>query len=119
MSNRKPLNLWLTYTSALALVAAIVTAPIRSAGFVVVSSRSDSFRYSLAIPQNYPTRIGGMVITSASLIKAIHTENEEQQPTELSYTVVRSFTPPSSSPREHAQSLTDLGLTRTCYPLRC
>jgi len=79
MPNRKNLVSTLWLTSSLALLAAVVVAPIRTSRSVTVSSRPDCLRLKFALPPGQPeARFGAAMATGAVLqAKALPSENEE------------------------------------------
>jgi hypothetical protein len=80
MPNRKSLVSMLWLTSLLALLASVLVAPIRTSGFVTVSSRPDCLRLNFALlPGRAKARLRAAMATDAVMqVNALPSENEEQ-----------------------------------------
>jgi hypothetical protein len=80
MPDRKSLVCTPWLTSLLALLASVLVAPIRTSGFVSVSSRPDCLRRNFALSPVQPTtRLSAATATDAVLqVNALPSENEEQ-----------------------------------------
>ena len=66
MPDRKSLVSTLWLTSSLALLASVLVAPIRTSGFVSVSSRPDCLRRNFALLPGQPTtRLSAAMATDA------------------------------------------------------
>jgi hypothetical protein len=81
MPDRKSLVSTLWLTSSLALLAWVPVAPIRTSGFVTVSSRPDCLRRHFALPPGQPTtRLRAAMATDAVLqVNALASLNEEEE----------------------------------------
>ncbi len=81
MPDRRSLIPTLLVTCALALLASVVVAPIRTSGFVSVSSRVDCLRRNFALPEcQPPARLTtGRATDTVLEVNALPAENEEQQ----------------------------------------
>ena len=121
MPNRKGLISALWLTSALALLASVLVAPIRTAGFVTVSSRPDCLRRNFALPPGQQTtRLASSTAADAvPLVKALPSEEEEQERADAPDEArVSRFLPASFrkvADRRSAAPRPVLSL----YPLRC
>ncbi len=80
MPDRKSLVSTLWLSSSLALLATVLVAPIRTSGFVTVSSRPDCLLRNLALPPGQPTtHLSAAMATDAVLeVDAFPSENEEE-----------------------------------------
>jgi hypothetical protein len=80
MPDRKNLVSMLWLTSALALLASVLVAPIPTSGFVTVLSRPDCLRRDFALPPGQPSTSfsGAMATDSVLQLNALASENEEQ-----------------------------------------
>jgi hypothetical protein len=80
MPDRKSLVTTLWLTSSLVLLASLLIAPIRTSGFVNISSRLDSLRRNLAPHPGQPTASFGAVKATDTVLEvdALPSENEEQ-----------------------------------------
>lgn len=81
MPDRKSLASTFWLTSSLALLAAVLVAPIRPSWFVTVSSPPDYLRRNFALPPGQPRiRRSAATATDAVLqVNALNSENEEQE----------------------------------------
>ena len=129
MPHRKSLAPTLWLISLLALLAAVIVAPIRPAGFVTASSRPDCLRRNLALcPALSMTRLGAAALPVAVLqVNVPYSESEEQELTEdeeqnradaldeprVSFLIPRSFR--KIPARQSVPPRPILSL----YPLRC
>jgi hypothetical protein len=81
MPDRKSLVSTLWLACSLVLLASVLVAPIRTSGFVTVSSRPDCLRRNFALPPGQPkARLSvGMATDSVLQVEALPPENEEQE----------------------------------------
>ena len=81
MPDRKSLVSMLCVTSSLALLVLVLVAPIRTSGFVTVSSRPDCLRRNFALPPGQPTaRLNPATATDTDLpVNALPSEDDEEQ----------------------------------------
>ncbi len=122
MLERKRLvsTLWILF-SGLALLVAVFLAPIRTSGFVTVSSRPDCLRRNFALPLGTSTsRLSAVVIPEVALEEnALSLEDEEQDWVDPLHEPLVSFLPLSSFRKlPDRQSITPPTLL-SHYPLRC
>jgi hypothetical protein len=80
MPNRKSLVSTLWLTSSLALLASVLVEPIRTSGFVNVSSRPDCLCLDFALPPGQPTTLLAPEGATEDVLQvnALPSENEEQ-----------------------------------------
>ena len=121
MPDRKSLVSTLWLTSALALLASVLVAPIRTSGFITVSSRPDCLRRNFALPPGQPTtRLGAAMATDADQqVNALPSEEEEQDRAEALDEPRVSFLIPCSFRKvPDRQSIAPRSIL-SLYPLRC
>ena len=121
MSDRKSLVSTLWLTSALALLASVLVAPIRTSGFATVSSRPDCLRRNFALPPGQTTnRLSAALATDAVLrVNALPSEEEEQDRAEALVEPRVSFLIPCSYRKlPDRQSIPPRSIL-SLYPLRC
>ena len=121
MPDRKSLVSMLWLTSSLALLASVLVAPIRTSGFVSVSSRPDCLRRNFALPPGQPTtRLGAAMATDAVLeVNALPSENEEQDRADALDEPRVSFLIPCSFRKVPDRQLIAPRSILSLYPLRC
>jgi hypothetical protein len=121
MPDRKSFVSTLWLTCSLALLASVLVAPIRTSGFVSVSSRPDCLRRNFALPPGQPTtRLDSAMATDAVLReKALHSENEEQDGADPLDEPRVSFLIPSSFRKVPDRQLIAPRSILPLYPLRC
>lgn len=119
MPDRKHLVSMLWLTSSLALLAAVLAAPIRTSG--VVSCRPDCLPRNFAIPPGQPTsRLSVAMATDAILeVNALRSENEEQDGADGLDEPRVSFLIPCSYRKAPDRQLIAPRSTLSLYPLRC
>jgi hypothetical protein len=121
MPDRKSLVCTLWLTSSLALLASVLVAPIRTSGFVSVSSRPDCLRRNFALTSVQPTtRLSAAVATDAVLlVNALPSESEEQERADALDEPRVSFLIPCSFAKVPDRQLIAPPWILTLYPLRC
>jgi hypothetical protein len=121
MSDRNILNRGICVASALALLVAVMTSPIRSLCPVNACSRLDCLRRNFAIPATHPARISlKTVVLRTAPVKAVRSETEEEKLSGTSCPAwCASDLPPSSSPKAPAWAPATFGLAQSSQPLRC
>jgi hypothetical protein len=127
MPDRKSLASTLRFTSSLALVAALLAAPIRTSGFVSVSSRPGCLRRNFALPPGQPTtRLSAAMATDAvrqvhalPSEKALRSEYEEQDRADPLDEPRVSFLIPCSFGKVLDRQLIAPRSILALYPLRC
>ena len=121
MPDRKRLvsTLWLTFS--LALLASVLIVPIRTTGFVSVSSRRDCLPRNFALPPGQPTtRLSAATATDAVLqVNALASENEEQDRADPLDEPRLTFLIPSSFRKVTDRQLIAPRSILSLYPLRC
>ena len=121
MPDRKNLVSTLWLTSSLALLASVLVAPIRTSGFVTVSSRPDCLLPNFAVLAGQPTtRLDAAMATDAVVqVNALPSENEEQDRAEaLDEPRVSFLIPCSFGKVPDRQWITPRSIL-SLYPLRC
>jgi hypothetical protein len=95
--------------------------PTPTSGFATVSSRPDYVRRSFAMPSSQPTtRVGAALVTDDLLqLKALRSENEEQDEADPLEEPRFSFLMPSSFRKVPDRELTAPRGILSVYPLRC
>lgn len=121
MPDRKSLISTLWLTSSLVLLASVVVAPIRTSGFVTVSSRPHRLRRSFALPPGQHTiRLSAGMATDAVLqMTALLSENEEQDRADPVDEPRVSFLIPCSFRKVPDRQLIAPRSILSLYPLRC
>jgi hypothetical protein len=121
MPDRKSLVSTLWLTSSLALLAWVPVAPIRTSGFVTVSSRPDCLRRNFALPPGQPTaRLSASMATDAVLqVNALPSANEEEDRADALDEPRVSFLIPHSFPKAPDCQLIAPHPILSLYPLRC
>jgi hypothetical protein len=105
----------------LALLAMVLVAPVRTSGFVTVSSRPDCLRRNFALPPDQPTtRLSAAMATDAvQEVNALPSENEEQDRADaLDEPRVTFLIPCSFRKVPDRQSIAPRSML-SFYPLRC
>ena len=119
MSSREILKRGICIASALALLLAVMTSPIRPSSAAGGYPRPDCLRRNFAIPPTHSTRLSVTSVTSLSgRVKALRSESEE----EVSRTASPPCSPFDSPPPPVSFPLGDLTafvLIRSTRPLRC
>ena len=113
-------TLWLT--SSLALLASVLVAPIRTSGFVSVSSRSDCVRENCAISPGQGTSLlsAAMAIDAVLEVNGLLSEDDEEQDRADALNEPRvSFLLPGSFRNVADPQLTAPQSILSLYPLRC
>jgi hypothetical protein len=121
MTDRKSLVSTLWLTSSLALLASVLVGPLRTSGFVSVSSRPDCLRRDFVLPPGQPTtRLGAAMDTDAVLqVDALPSESEEQDRADALDEPRVSFLIPCSFRKvPDRQSIIPRSIL-SLYPLRC
>lgn len=121
MVDRKLYNRWICVASALALLVAVMTSPLRPLRINGASSPPDCLRRNYAIP---PTRSISLSLKSisprAASIKAVRSENEEKRLARLACSAWWSLVlSPSPSLKFLPCVPAVLGPTRASLSLRC
>jgi hypothetical protein len=122
MSDRISLVCTLWLTSSLALLASVLVAPIRTSGFVSVSSRPDCLRRNFALinPGQLTTRLSTEMTTDAVLqVNALPSENEELDRADPLDEPRVSFLIPCSFPKVPDRQWIAPRSILSLYPLRC
>jgi hypothetical protein len=121
MPDRKSLVSTLCLTSMLALLAAVLVAPIQTSGFVSVSSRPDGLRRNFALPPGQPTTCLGAAMATDAVLKAdaLPSENEEQERADALDEPRVSFLIPCCFPKVPDRQLSAPRSILSLYPLRC
>lgn len=119
----KPKNLLSTFwlSTSLALLAAVLAAPIRTSGFAGVSPRPDCLRRNFALPAAQPTTgLSAAIATDAVLeVNALRCENEEQDRADALDEPRVLFLIPSSVRKVPDRQLIAPRSILSLYPLRC
>jgi hypothetical protein len=112
-------TLWLT--SALALLASVWVAPLRTSGFVSVSSRPDCLRRDFAAPPGQPSPgLSAEMAADADLeVDALPSESEEQDRADALDEPRVSLLIPCSFRKAPDRQWIDPRSIRSLYPLRC
>jgi hypothetical protein len=121
MPDRKSLVSTLWLTSSLVLLASVLVAPIRTSGFVSVSSRLDGLCRNFALPPGQPTprSITAMATDAVLPVNALPSENEEQDRADALDGPRVSFLIPCSFRKvPDRQSIAPCSIL-SLYPLRC
>jgi len=127
MPDRKSLVSTLWLTSSLALLASLLVPPIRTSGFVSVSSRPDCLRRNFALAPGQPaTRLSAAMATVAvpqvnarPSEKALRSEYEEQDRADPLDEPRVSFLIPCSFGKVLDRQLIAPRSILALYPLRC
>lgn len=121
MPDRKSLVSTLWLTSSLALLASVLVAPIRTSGFITVSSRPDCLRRNVAPPPGQSTtRLSAAMATDVVLqVNALPSENEEQDWADALDEPRVSFLIPCSFREVPDRQLIAPRSILSLYPLRC
>jgi hypothetical protein len=121
MPDRKSLVSTLCLTTSLALLTSVLVAPIRTSGFVSVSSRLDGLRRSFAPPPGQPTTrsITAMATDAVLPVNALPFENEEQDRADALDEPRVSFLIPSSLRKVPDRQWIAPPWILSLYPLRC
>jgi hypothetical protein len=121
MPDRESLVSTLWLTSTLALLASVLVSPIRTSGFVSVSSRSDCLRGNFALATDRPTtRLSAAMATEAILdVDALRSENEEQERAHALDEPRISLLVPCSFRKVPDRQLIAPRSILSLYPLRC
>lgn len=121
MPDRKLLVSTLGLTSSLALLALMLVVPIRSLGFVTVSSRPDCLRSSFTLlPGQSTTHLGVASTTDAvRKMKALPSENEEEDGADALDEPRVSFLSLCSFRKVPHRQLIAPRSILSLYPLRC
>jgi hypothetical protein len=121
MPDRKSLVSTFWLMSSLAVLASVLVAPIRTSGFVSVSSRPDCVRRNFALrPVQHSTRLSAAMATDAVLqVNALPTENEEQDWADPLDEPRYSFLIPCSFRKVPDRQLIAPRSILSLYPLRC
>lgn len=115
MSTHRLLKLVFRFATALALVAAVIVAPMRSGGRLF-PGKQQSHR---ALPAKNLARVSVSSLPSTAVrIKAVTSEKEEEHSGTISphFCFSEVALTPSSRPDWHLEKS---GLRRECFPLRC
>jgi hypothetical protein len=112
-------TLWLT--SSLALLASVLVEPIRTSGFITVSSRPDFLRRNFAPPPDQPTTLltTAMATDAVLQVNALPSENEEQDRADALDEPRLSFLIPCSFRKVPDRQLIAPRSILSHYPLRC
>jgi hypothetical protein len=121
MPDHKRLNSTLWLTASLALLAAVLVAPIRTSGFSSVSSRPDCLRRNFALAPGQPTsRLCAAIATEAAREEnALPSEDEEQDRADALIEPRVSFLIPCSFCTLPDRQLIAPRSILSLYPLRC
>ncbi len=120
MSSRDVLNRGICVASALALLVAVMTSPIRPSNLARALSRPDCLRRNFAIPPTHSTRPSAMSIASPSArIKAVLSEEEEKTGGTTCSACCSSDLPRMPSLKPPAWGPASFGLLQAPRPLRC
>jgi len=112
-------TLWLT--SSLVLLASVLAAPLRTSGFVTVSSRPDGLRGSLTLPPGQPTTClsTAMATDTVAQVNALPAEDEERDPADALGEPQASLVIPCSFRKVLGCRLIARRPIPSLYPLRC
>jgi hypothetical protein len=104
-----------------ALLTSVLVAPIRTSGFITVSSRPDCLRRNFALPPGQPTtRLRAAMTTGAVLqVNALPSEDEEQDRADALDEPRAFFLIPCSFPKVPDRRLIAPFSILSHYPLRC
>jgi hypothetical protein len=121
MPDRKNLVCTLWLASSLALLASVLVAPIRTSGFVTLSSPSDCLRRNFAVlPGQATTRLSAAMATdTVLLVNALPSENEEQDGADALDEPRVTFLIPCSFRKVPDRQLIAPRSILSLYPLRC
>jgi hypothetical protein len=121
MPNLKSLLSTLWLTSLLALLASVLVGPVRTSGFVTVSSRPDCLRRDFARSSSQPTaHFNKKMATDAVLeVDALPSESEEQERADALDEPRVSFLIPCSFRKVADRQLIVPCSILSLYPLRC
>jgi hypothetical protein len=119
MSKRNVLDRGVCVASALALLLAVMTSPIRPVDTLRTCSPPNCLRRNFAIPPTHTARHFLKLATlGASLVKAVRSENEEEKLSRASRPAWYFFGL-LPSPNASSSKLITPGLIRVSQPLRC
>jgi hypothetical protein len=121
VSDRKCLVFTLWLTSSLGLLASVLIAPIRTVGFVSVSSRPDCPRPNFALPPDQPTThlSAAMAPDDVLRVNALPSEDEEQDWADPLANLRVSFLIPRPFRKLPDRDLIAPRAILSHYPLRC
>ena len=121
MISRNLIHSLIRATSTLTLLVSVMTPPLRVSNALAESTSPDHFACNLGIPQPCMPIVHAKLVTSRVLpVKAIQSENDEREPDGDSIPPsCFIILPPSHSHLPFARDLSDFGLSRAQYPLRC
>jgi hypothetical protein len=121
MPNLKNLVSTLWFTSLLALLASVLIEPIRTSGFVTVSTRPDCLRRDFGLPPvQSTTGFSKTMATDAVLeVDALPSESEEQERADALDEPRVSFLIPCSFRKVPDRQFIDPHSVLSLYPLRC
>jgi hypothetical protein len=121
MPARKSLVSTLWLASSLALLASVLVAPVRTSGFIAVSSRPDCLRLDFAIPPVQPTTLLSTTKATNTVLElvALPFEIEEQHRSGALGEPRISFLIPCSFLRVPDRQAIAPRSILSLYPLRC
>ena len=121
MLDRKSLVSTLWLTTLLALLWIVLVAPIRTSGFLTVSSRPDCLRRNFALPpEPRSTRLSAATAADADLqVNALPSESEEEDRADVLDEPRVSFLIPCSFPKTPDRRLIAPRSILSLYPIRC
>ncbi len=122
MANRLVLNRWIEVTTALALMVAVITSPIRPSRSANYPSDHACLRRNFSLPpaRSTPQSVTPGISGYASRVKALPSEDREEE--ELTWTTRPAcylFIFQPSSPPKPARDSASGGPIRAIRPLRC
>ena len=111
----------LLLTTSLALLASVLAAPIRTSGFIAVSSRPDFLRRNFALPlgESASRLVLAMASDAVLEMNALACENEEQERADALDDSRISFLNPCSFPKNRDLSWIAPRPILSLFPLRC
>src|SRR5947209_14578837 len=116
MSSRDILKNGIRVASVLALLAAVLSSPIRPSTVAGRSPHPNFFRRSFALPPTYSNGPSGPSITSPSTrIKAVRSQNEEERLDSTTLVRCPSAPPNSPPPQSHPRKPASSGLVRAFH----
>ena len=121
MPYRKSLVSMIWLTTALALLASVLVAPMRTSALVSVSSRLDCLRRKFTLPPSQPTtRLSAATAADAvPAVDALPSEREEQEGADARDEPRVSFVIPCSFRKVPDHQLIAPRSIVALYPLRC
>jgi hypothetical protein len=120
MVNRPLLHHGIRVATAIALLVAVIISPIRPARSVGGSSHPVHLRHNFAGPTTHTPRHAVTSVTPRPVrVKALPSENEEEELSETTWSACCPFDPPPDPSSKPGQALAAFGPDRVTHPLRC